>query len=883
MMTDHDPQETEEWTDAFESVTKHAGTERAAYILQQLQMMADRLSVEGGQSPVHTPYLNTLALSPDYPGDVALETTLEALFRWNAMAMVVKAGKFAAELGGHIASYASVATLFNVGLNHYFHAATDEHGGDCVYFQGHSSPGIYARSYVEGRFSEDLLTRFRQEVDAPGLSSYPHPWLMKDYWQFPTVSMGLAPLMGIYQARFLKYLHARGLAKTDNRNVWVFCGDGEMDEPESLGALQIAVKEQLDNLVFVVNCNLQRLDGPVRGNGKIIQLLEGSFRGAGWHIIKVVWGSEWDPLLAKDTTGALSKRMMEVLDGDYQTMASKGPAYFREHFFGVSPALQALVADFSDDDLLTLTRGGHDPVKVNAAYKAAVEHTGQPVVILAKTIKGYGMGAEGESQNTTHQQKKLSPEGLKAFRTRFDLPLSDAQAEAVSFYRPENSAPEVQYLKQCREKLGGHFPIRRQQAAVNLPMPELSVFSALLEDSGKKEVSTTMVFVRLLNILLKDKAIAKHLVPIVPDESRTFGMEGLFRQIGIYSPVGQLYEPEDAGTLMYYKEDEEGQVLQEGLNEAGAMSSWIAAATSYSTNNLPMIPFYIYYSMFGFQRIGDLAWAAGDMCARGFLLGATAGRTTLAGEGLQHQDGHSHVVADTIPNCLTYDPCFGYELAVIIQDGLKRMYADQENIYYYIAVMNENYHHPAMPKGAEAGILKGMYLFKSLQGGKKDLQVQLLGSGTILREVIAAADILLEKYDVAADIWSVTSFNQCRREGLAVTRQNRLHPDEQHVPYVTHCLADKPGPVIAATDYIHAYADGIRGFVPQTYVTLGTDGFGRSDTRSALRHFFEVDAKMIVYTTLKTLADEGKLTLETLKQAAVDLNIELNKLNPIQA
>ena len=882
MSTDWDSQETQEWCDAFSSVVKHAGTERAAFLLQELQRLATDAQVAGAADPVHTAYINTLTHSPKYPGDLSLEAKLDALMRWNAVMMVMRAGKYAKELGGHIATYASIAVLFNTGFHHYFHAASATHGGDCIYFQGHASPGIYARALLEGRFDEKRLDRFRQEVDAPGLSSYPHPWLMPDFWQFPTVSMGLSPIMAIYQARFLKYLHARDLCDTADRKVWAFLGDGEMDEPESLGALQIAVKEKLDNLIFIVNCNLQRLDGPVRGNGKIIQELEGHFRGVGWHVIKVVWSGAWDALLAKDSTGILTQRMMEVLDGQYQTMAAKGGAYFREKFFGVSQDLLALVAHMSDEDLEQLTRGGHDPLKVNAAYAEAVNNTERPTIILAKTVKGFGMGADGEAKNSTHQTKSLSLEGLKIFRDRFQLPLTDKEVENLSYCRPAEDSPEIQYLKAQREALGGALPARRQKSSKTLPVPNLETFSTLLESSGDKELSTTMIFVRLLNILLKDKALKQHIVPIVPDESRTFGMEGLFRQLGIYSPVGQLYEPEDAGQLMFYKEDKKGQILQEGLNEGGAMSSWIAASTSYSTNDVPMIPFYIYYSMFGFQRIGDLAWAAGDMRARGFMLGGTAGRTTLAGEGLQHQDGHNHIIADMIPNCITYDPCFSYELAVIIQDGMRRMFTEQEDVFYYISVMNENYVHPAMPEGAEEGIKKGMYLLQSTGDKKAKTRVQLLGAGTILREVMEAADWLWEQHKIAADIWSVTSFNLLRRDGQAVDRHNRLHPGDTKQAYATQCLQGRDGPVIAATDYMHMMADHIRAYVPHTYVTLGTDGFGRSDTRKALRKFFEVNWQMVAYTTLKTLSDEGKFDAKALVKVMKTLDIDADKPQPTE-
>jgi pyruvate dehydrogenase E1 component len=777
-------------------------------------------------------------------------------------------------LGGHIASFASAATLYDVGFNHFFHGQTETHGGDLVYVQGHSSPGVYARAFMEGRLSEEQLYKFRQEVDGGGLSSYPHPWLMPDFWQFPTVSMGLGPLMAIYQARFMRYLQHRNLASTEGRKVWAYLGDGETDEPESLGAISMAGREKLDNLIFVINCNLQRLDGPVRGNGKIIQELEGVFRGAGWNVIKVIWGGQWDRLLAKDKTGLLLQRMEEVVDGEYQTYKSKDGAYVRQNFFGKYPELLELVADMSDDEIWHLNRGGHDVHKVFAAYSAANKHKGQPTVILAKTVKGYGMGEAGEGQNITHQQKKVNLDALRHFRDRFNIPVTDEQLPNLPFVRPAEDSQEMKYL---RERTAAMGTIARRPVAQALQIPPLEAFDVLLKSTESREISTTMAFVRMLGILVKDKNIGKQIVPIVPDESRTFGMEGLFRQLGIFSQVGQLYTPQDADQLMFYKEDKSGQILQEGINEAGGMADWIASATSYANHGVATIPFFIYYSMFGFQRIGDLAWAAGDMRARGFLVGGTAGRTTLNGEGLQHQDGHSHLVAATIPNCVSYDPTFAYELAVIVQDGMRRMYQEQEDVYYYLTVMNENYAHPAMPKGAEEGIIKGMYLFSEGKGATaKSPKVQLLGSGTILRESIAAAEMLEKDFGVAADIWSVTSFNELRREGLDAERWNMLHPEAKpRVSYVEACLAKRAGPVIASTDYMKSYADQIRAFMPKRFKVLGTDGFGRSDTRKKLRGFFEVDRSYITVAALKALAEEGMIAASEVTRA-----IKLYKLNP---
>jgi pyruvate dehydrogenase E1 component len=882
MLVDPDPAETREWLEALDSVLEFEGAERAEQLLDSLLAEGRRRRVPVPYSAA-TPYLNTIppAREQAYPGDRAIEHRLRAMNRWNALAIVLRANKESSELGGHIASYQSAATLYDVGFNHFWRGAGDGPGGDSIYFQGHSSPGFYARAFLEGRLTAEQLDKFRQEVGGGGLSSYPHPWLMPDFWQFPTVSMGLGPIMSIYQARFLKYLQGRGLADTSDRKIWGFLGDGETDEPESLGAIGMAGREKLDNLIWVINCNLQRLDGPVRGNGKIIQELEGIFRGAGWNVIKVIWGSGWDPLIANDTSGILLKRMEEAVDGEYQDFKSKNGAYVREHFFGKYPELAEMVAGMSDDEIWALNRGGHDPVKIYNAYAAAARHTGQPTVILAKTVKGYGMGEAGEGQNITHQQKKMAEAALRGFRDRFGLDIPDDQLPQYPYLRPEEGSPEAAYLKERRAALGGSIPTRRRRSGP-LQVPELSAFGAQLAGTPGREISTTMAFVRILNTLLRDKNIGKRVVPIVPDESRTFGMEGMFRQYGIFSQLGQLYRPQDADQLMYYREDKSGQMLQEGINEAGAMSSWIAAATSYSTNDLPMIPFYIYYSMFGFQRFGDLAWAAGDMRARGFLLGGTAGRTTLNGEGLQHEDGHSHVLSSTIPNCISYDPTWAYEVAVIIQDGLRRMYAEQEDVYYYITLMNENYEHPDMPEGAEEGIRKGLYLFRKgpARRGRRP-RVQLLGSGTILREVIAGADLLAEDHNVTADVWSAPSFTELRREGLGTERWNRLHPAEPpRRSYVESCLADHPGPVVAATDYMRTYADQIRPFVPRRYTVLGTDGFGRSDYRTALRSFFEVDRYQVVVAALHTLAQEGAVPASKVADAIRRYGIDPEKPDP---
>jgi pyruvate dehydrogenase E1 component len=878
-LTETDPQETQEWLDALSSVIQNEGTERAHFLLEA---MIDQARRSGSNLPYNatTAYVNTIPthLQAKLPGDPEMERRIRALIRWNAIMTVLRANEKSPGVGGHIASFQSAATLYDVGFNHFFRAANESFGGDCIYFQGHSSPGVYARAYLEGRISEEQLDNFRQETGGNGLSSYPHPWLMPDFWQFPTVSMGIGPLAGIYQARFLKYLHDRGIADTSDRKVWVFCGDGEMDEPESQGAISLAARENLDNLIFVINCNLQRLDGPVRGNGKIIQELESNFRGAGWNALKVVWGSYWDPLLAMDKDGLLKKRMEECVDGEYQNFKQKGGAYTREHFFGKYPELKEMVAAMSDSDIWRLNRGGHDPHKVYAAYHAAVNHKGQPTVILAKTVKGYGMGDAGEGQNTTHQQKSMDIESLKKFRDRFDLPLSDEQVEKLSYYKPAPDSPEMQYIAERNAAMGGHVPKRRQKGNA-LTVPALSAFENMLGDTGEREISTTMAFVRILSTLVRDKEIGQFVVPIVPDEARTFGMEGMFRQLGIYSSIGQLYEPQDSDQVMYYKESKTGQILEEGINEAGAFSSWLAAATSYSVTGAQMIPFYIYYSMFGFQRIGDFAWAAGDSRARGFLLGATAGRTTLNGEGLQHEDGHSHLLSATIPNCVSYDPTFSYELAVIIQEGLRRMVQNQEDVYYYITLMNENYSHPAMPKGIEAGILKGMYRFsKSKAKGEK---VQLMGSGVILREVIAAAALLEKDWGISADVWSVPSFTELRREGLDCERWNMLNPEKkQRVSYVAECLQETSGPVIASTDYMKSFAEQIQRFVPNTFVALGTDGYGRSDSREALRDFFEVDRYYVVVAALKALSNEGKLPAAKVAEAVKKYKLNPNKPNP---
>ncbi|ASL28551.1 pyruvate dehydrogenase (acetyl-transferring), homodimeric type [Azotobacter chroococcum] len=880
-MQDLDPIETQEWLDALESVLDHEGENRAHYLLTRMGELATRT---GTQLPyaITTPYRNTIPVTHEapMPGDLFMERRIRSLVRWNALATVMRANKKDPDLGGHISSFASSATLYDIGFNYFFQAPTAEHGGDLIYFQGHASPGVYARAFLEGRLSEDQLQNYRQEVDGNGLSSYPHPHLMPDFWQFPTVSMGLGPIQAIYQARFMKYLEDRGFITPGKQKVWCFMGDGECDEPESLGAIALAGREKLDNLIFVINCNLQRLDGPVRGNGKIIQELEGVFRGAQWNVNKVVWGRFWDPLFAKDHAGLLQQRMDEVVDGDYQNYKAKDGAFVREHFFGARPELLEMVKEMSDEDIWKLNRGGHDPYKVYAAYHQAVNHKGQPSVILAKTIKGYGTGA-GEAKNIAHNVKKMDVESLKLFRDKFDIPLKDDELETLPFYRPDENSPEMKYLRSRREALGGFVPQRRSKS-ISIPTPPLDTLKAILDGTGDREISTTMAFVRILAQLVKDKELGSRIVPIIPDEARTFGMEGMFRQLGIYSSVGQLYEPVDKDQVMFYREDKKGQILEEGINEAGAMSSWIAAATAYSNHNQPMLPFYVFYSMFGFQRIGDLAWAAGDSQARGFLIGGTAGRTTLNGEGLQHEDGHSHIMASTIPNCRTYDPTYAYEMAVIIRDGIRQMTEEQQNVFYYITAMNEAYTQPAMPEGVEEGIVKGMYL---LEEDKRDAahHVQLLGCGTILREVREAAKILREDYNIAADVWSVTSFNELRRDGLAVERRNRLHPGQKpEQSYVEQCLTGRKGPVVASSDYMKLFADQIRQWVPsKEYKVLGTDGFGRSDSRKKLRHFFEVDRYWVVLAALEALADRGDIEPKVVAEAIVKFGIDPDKRNPL--
>ena len=885
---DPDPTETREWIESLDAVINHDGAERAHFLLER---MVDSARRSGGYLPFDptTEYVNTIPPQREarMSGDAAMEWRIRTLIRWNAMAMVVRANRKPGELGGHIASFASSATLYDVGFNHFWRAPSADHPGDLVFHQGHSSPGIYARSFLEGRIGEDQLDLFRMEVAGRGrgLSSYPHPWLMPDYWQVPTVSMGLGPIQAIYQAQFWKYLEHRGLIPKSDRKIWCFMGDGESDEPESLGAISLAGREGLDNLIFVINCNLQRLDGPVRGNGKIIQELEGVFRGAGWNALKVVWGSYWDPLLARDTKGVLRKLMMETIDGEYQACKAFGGAYTREHFFGKYPETREMVANLSDDDIWRLNRGGHDPHKVYAAYHTAVNTKGMPTVILAKTVKGYGMGAAGESQNPTHQQKKLDEEAVRHFRDRFNIPVSDEKLKDVPYYHPGKDSPEVQYMLERRKALGGFLPQRRRQTDVKLKAPELPAFEQITKGTGDREISTTMALVRGMNLLLRDKQIGPRVVPIVADEARTFGMEGMFRQIGIYAPFGQKYRPQDADQLLYYREDQKGQVLQEGISEAGGMAAWMAAASSYSISNTPMLPFFIYYSMFGFQRIGDLAWAAGDMRSRGFLIGGTAGRTTLNGEGLQHEDGHSHLLAGAIPNVRAYDPTFSYEIAVIMQDGTRRMLELQEDVYYYLTVMNENYPHPDLPQGAEEGIIKGMYLFKDAGKLKKgEPRVQLLGAGTILREAIAAAELLEKDFGISADIWSVPSFSEVRRDGFDAERWNRLHPEaEQRVPYVTGLLQGRQGPAVAATDYVREYADQIRAFMPDgmRYTALGTDGYGRSDTREHLRGFFEVDRYWIAHAALAALAKDGKVNAKDVSRAIKMYKLDPDKPNPM--
>ncbi len=891
---DTDAQETREWQDALSAVIGAEGGDRAHFLLETLIDQARQAGIDVPFS-ANTAYVNTIPADQEErcPGNIEIEERLRAYMRWNAMAMVVKANRHNPEdggdLGGHIGSFASLAHMFGAGFNHFWHAESNEagkeHGGDCLYIQGHVSPGVYARAYLEGRLTEEQLLNFRQEVDGQGLSSYPHPKLMPEFWQFPTVSMGLGPLMAIYQARFLKYLHARGIADTSNRKVWVFCGDGEMDEPESLGAIGLAARENLDNLVFVINCNLQRLDGPVRGNGKIVQELEGEFRGAGWNVIKLLWGSEWDGLLARDKDGALRKLMMETLDGDYQAFKANDGAYVRKHFFGKDPRTLEMVAKMTDDEIWALKRGGHDPQKVYAAFHKAVNTKGQPTVMLIKTVKGFGMGKVGEGKNTVHQTKKLIDEDIKAFRDRFNIPVPDSELPNIPFYKPADDTPEMQYLHARRKALGGYLPKRRVKAEESFTVPPLETFKAVIEPTAEgREISTTQAYVRFLTQLLRDQALGPRVVPILVDEARTFGMEGLFRQVGIYNPAGQQYTPVDKDQVMYYREDKAGQILQEGINEAGGMSSWIAAATSYSTSNRIMVPFYVYYSMFGFQRIGDLAWAAGDMQARGFLLGGTSGRTTLNGEGLQHEDGHSHILAGTIPNCISYDPTFAHEVAVIMQDGLKRMVERQENVFYYITLLNENYPMPGLKAGTEAEIIKGMYLLE--EAAPASATVNLLGSGTILRESQAAKLLLESDWGVSANVWSCPSFNELARDGQAVERHNLLHPtDAPQVAFVTQQLLRTGGPVIASTDYMKNYAEQIRAYIPrgQTYKVLGTDGFGRSDFRSKLREHFEINRHYIVVAALKTLADDGVLPATTVAAAIAKYGIKADKINPLYA
>ena len=893
MIQEHDanPEETREWLDALLAVTDEWGSDRAGYLIQQLSNWLSIRDGNGHTATLTTPYRNTIPVQDEdrLPGDLFMERRIRGIVRWNALAMVMRANVRDGSLGGHLSTFASAATLYEVGFNYFFRGSTDDHPGDLIYYQGHSSPGIYARSFLEGRFSEEQLDNFRREVDGNGLSSYPHPWLMPDYWQFPTVSMGLGPIQAIYQAHIIKYLDSRGLLKAGDRKIWAFLGDGEMDEPESLGAISKAGREKLDNLIFVINCNLQRLDGPVRGNGKIIQELESVFRGAGWQVIKVVWGRHWDTLLQADHTGILQQRMDEVVDGEFQNYASRGGEYTREHFFGKDPRLLEMVSHLSNEDIMNLNRGGHDPFKVYAAYSRAVQTQGKPTVILAKTVKGYAFGAAAEAQNATHSVKKLDLDSLRKFRDRFGIPISDEELKDVPYYRPGENSPELAYTRKMRKDLGGPVPQRRTEARV-LAVPGLDIFATQLKSSGKRELSTTMAFVRMLSALCKDKQVGARVVPIIPDEARTFGMEGMLRQLGIYSSVGQLYDPADSQQVMFYHEDKKGQMLEEGITEAGSFSAWLAAATSYSTNDFPLIPFYIYYSMFGFQRVGDLCWAAGDSQARGFLIGATAGRTTLNGEGLQHQDGHSHLLAGTIPNCVSYDPAYACELAVIIQDGLRRMYQEREYVYYYITAMNENYQQPALVEGSEEGIIRGMYLLEDSQApeyrlfGKAaaDFPLRLLGSGTILREVRKAAAILRKNYRIPVDVWSVTSFGELRRDALAVNRRNLLKAEgEAEQPWVTSQLAGREGPVIAATDHMKLHSDQIREFVPDSFRVLGTDGFGRSDSREKLREHFEVDHAWIVLAALTELRDKDIVDNAEIRKWMKGAGIDPDKPNPL--
>ena len=883
-MIDKDPEETREWLEAIEGVIREEGSEKAHFLLQEL---IDRARGKGVSVPYKatTPYVNTIPPeeSERMPGDTDIPRSLAAYIRWNAMAMVVRANRKGTGLGGHIASFASSAALYEVGFDYFFKGPSHKDGGDLIFFQGHISPGMYSRAFLEGRLTEEQLDHFREEVEGKGLSSYPHPWLMPDFWQFPTVSMGLGPIQAIYQARFMRYMEARGLAKTGKRKVWAFLGDGETDEPEAQGAISLAARENLDNLIFVINCNLQRLDGPVRGNGKIIQELEGNFRGAGWNVIKVIWGTEWDALLARDKSGLLIKRMNEVVDGEYQVYKARGGAYMREKFFGKYPELLELVKDMSDYELFKLSRGGHDPRKIYAAYARAVKHTGQPTVILAKTIKGFGMGQAGEAANDTHSQKKMDLESLKVFRDRFRVPLSDEELDDLPFIKPAEDSREMRFLKESRDALGGPVPARVKDA-VPMDVPGLEAFSAITKGSGGKDMSTTMAFVRMISSLGRDKELGSRIVPIIPDEARTFGMEGLFRQMGIYAPTGQLYEPVDSDAVMWYREDAKGQILEEGINESGSMSSWLAAGTAYSHYGINMIPFYIFYSMFGFQRIGDLAWLAGDIRAKGFLLGATSGRTTLNGEGLQHQDGHGLLLASTIPTCTAYDPAFGYELAVIVQDGLRRMYGKGEPGFYYITLINQNYSQPALPEGKEGeriaeGVRRGMYLYSSGKG--KGPRVQLMGSGAIFQEVMAAAELLREDWKVASDVWSVPGINQLHRDGIDRERWNLAHPDKPKKPYVTEILEGHEGPAVISTDYLRAYPEQIRRLIPNRLTILGTDGYGRSDSREQLRRFFEIDRFHIVVNALKGLADEGTLDVSLVAEAAKKYGLDLDRPNPM--
>ena len=885
---DIDSLETQEWIESMEAVLENEGPERAHFLLEKLIDQARR---SGTHLPfdAKTAYVNTIppGQEPNMPGDQTLESRIRAAIRWNALVLVLRASKKDLELGGHIGSFASSSTLYDVGFNHFFKAATPEDGGDFIFAQGHISPGIYSRAFMEGRLTEEQMNNFRQECDGKGLSSYPHPHLMKDFWQFPTVSMGLGPLQAIYTARFLKYLTDRGIKDCSGQRVYCFLGDGETDEPESLGAIGLASREGLDNLTFIINCNLQRLDGPVRGNGKIIQELEGTFRGAGWEVVKVIWGSYWDALLARDTSGKLIQLMNETVDGEYQNCKAKGGKYTRENFFNKYPETAAMVANMSDEDIWRLNRGGHDPVKVYAAYEKAMNTKGRPTVILAKTVKGFGLGASGEALNIAHNVKKMDVEAIKHYRDRFNIPVSDENIADLPFYKFPEDSEEYKYMKARREALGGSLPARREQSEDVIEVPPLKVFDAILKGSGDREVSSTMTFVRVLNALLKDKKIGKRIVPIIPDEARTFGMEGLFRQVGIYANEGQKYIPQDADQVAYYREDKKGQVLQEGINELGAMASWVASGTSYSTCNATTIPFYIYYSMFGFQRVGDLAWAAGDSQTRGFLLGATAGRTTLNGEGLQHQDGHSHVQAGLIPNCVTYDPTYGYEVAVIVRDGLRRMYEENENIFYYMTLMNENYQHPAFPEDKDVAdqIIKGIYKLETVTAKKKaKANVQLMGSGTILQKVREAAQILSADYNISSDVYSVTSFNELARDGQDVARWNMLHPEsDSKQAYISTVITKENGPAIAATDYVKAYSDQVRAFIDTEYRCLGTDGFGRSDSRANLRTHFEVNADYIVVASLFELANRGDIERSVVTEAIKRFNIDTEKLNPLYA